>query len=50
MVLGAQGGLHRIKHPAEFAEHPLIHEILDFIRAGGDRGISVPRDVNAPER
>lgn len=35
---------------AEFAEHPLIHEILDFIRAGGDRGISVPRDVNAPER
>lgn len=35
---------------AEFAEHPLIHEILDFIRAGGDRGICVPRDVNAPER
>ncbi len=29
---------------AEFADHPLIHEILDFIRAGGDRSICVPRD------
>jgi UDP-N-acetylglucosamine acyltransferase len=28
----------------EFEAHPLIHEILDFIRAGGDRAICVPRD------
>jgi len=36
---------------AEFAAHPLIHEILDFIRSGnGERAICVPRDVNAPDR
>jgi UDP-N-acetylglucosamine acyltransferase len=29
---------------SEFEEHPLIHEILDFIRAGGDRSICVPGD------
>jgi UDP-N-acetylglucosamine acyltransferase len=34
----------------EFAAHPLIHEILDFIRAGGERAICVPHDVNAPDR
>jgi UDP-N-acetylglucosamine acyltransferase len=34
----------------EFAEHPLIHEILDFIRNGGERAICVPHDVNAPDR
>jgi UDP-N-acetylglucosamine acyltransferase len=27
---------------AEFESHPLIHEILDFIREGGDRAICVP--------
>jgi UDP-N-acetylglucosamine acyltransferase len=27
---------------AEFESHPLIHEILDFIRDGGDRAICVP--------
>jgi UDP-N-acetylglucosamine acyltransferase len=26
----------------EFEEHPFVHEILDFIRAGGDRAICVP--------
>ncbi len=36
---------------AEFSAHPLIHEILDFIRSGnGERAICVPRDVNAPDR
>lgn len=35
---------------AEFAEHPQIHEILDFIRAGGDSSICMPRDGSAPER
>ena len=28
----------------EFAEHPIIHEILDFIRERGDRAICMPRD------
>lgn len=35
---------------SEFAAHPLIHEILDFIRSGGERAICVPHDVNAPHR
>ena len=26
----------------EFAEHPIIHEILDFIRERGDRAICMP--------
>ena len=35
----------------EFADHPLIQEILDFIRAGnGERTICVPRDLNASDR
>jgi UDP-N-acetylglucosamine acyltransferase len=29
---------------SEFAEHPFVHEILDFIREGGDRAICTPRD------
>jgi UDP-N-acetylglucosamine acyltransferase len=29
---------------SEFDTHPLIHEILDFIRAGGERSICTPRD------
>ncbi|CAN1562711.1 LpxA Acyl-[acyl carrier protein] [Rhabdaerophilaceae bacterium] len=29
---------------SEFDTHPLIHEILDFIRAGGDRSICTPRE------
>jgi UDP-N-acetylglucosamine acyltransferase len=28
----------------EFATHPIVHEILDFIRAGGDRALCMPRD------
>jgi UDP-N-acetylglucosamine acyltransferase len=31
----------------EFAKHPIVHEILDFIREGGDRAICTPRE--APE-
>ena len=30
---------------AEFEDHPQVHEILDFIRAGNDRAICTPRDV-----
>ncbi len=29
----------------EFAKHPIVHEILDFIREGGDRAICTPRDA-----
>ena len=28
----------------EFSKHPIVHEILDFIREGGDRAICTPRD------
>lgn len=28
----------------EFARHPIVHEILDFIREGGERAICTPRD------
>jgi UDP-N-acetylglucosamine acyltransferase len=28
----------------EFATHPIVHEILDFIREGGDRALCTPRD------
>lgn len=27
----------------EFAEHPVVHEILDFIRDGGDRAFTLPK-------
>lgn len=33
----------------EFDAHPLIHEILDFIREGGDRSICTPRDARPSE-
>ncbi len=29
----------------EFSGHPQVHEILDFIREGGDRAICTPREV-----
>lgn len=29
---------------AEFAAHPQVHEILDFIREGGDRALCTPRE------
>lgn len=32
----------------EFAVHPTVHEILDFIRGGGDRALCTPRE--APTR
>ena len=34
---------------SEFEAHPLIHEILDFIREGGDRSICTPREVRPAE-
>ncbi len=32
---------------AEFGDHPVVNEILDFVRAGGDRSICTPRDTKA---
>lgn len=29
----------------EFAQHPQVHEILEFLRIGGDRAICVPREM-----
>ena len=33
---------------AEFADHPEVHEILDFLRNGGDRAICLPRESREP--
>lgn len=30
----------------EFASHPVVHEILDFLREGGNRSICTPRDAS----
>jgi UDP-N-acetylglucosamine acyltransferase len=30
----------------EFSTHPIVHEILDFIREGGNRSICTPRDAH----
>ena len=30
---------------AEFADHPQVHEILDFIRDGGDRALVTPLET-----
>ena len=32
----------------EFATHPQVHEILDFIREGADRAICTPREFKEP--
>ena len=49
LLFAAEGTLaERVEDvAAEFAGHPLIHEILDFIRGGGERAICVPHDVAA---
>ncbi len=31
----------------EFAKHPIVHEILDFIRANSDRSICTPRETES---
>jgi UDP-N-acetylglucosamine acyltransferase len=47
LLFAAEGTLkERVEDVSlEFAEHPLVHEILDFIRDGGDRSICTPRDT-----
>ena len=47
LLFAAEGTLkERVEDVAEeFATHPQVHEILDFIRDGGDRAIVTPREV-----
>lgn len=47
LLFAAEGTLkERVEDVAgEFANHPQVHEILDFIREGGDRALCTPREV-----
>jgi UDP-N-acetylglucosamine acyltransferase len=47
LLFAAEGTLkERVEDvAAEFAEHPQVHEVLDFIREGGERAIVTPREV-----
>jgi UDP-N-acetylglucosamine acyltransferase len=50
-LLFAQEGTlaERVEDVAEeFSKHPTVHEILDFIRDGGDRAICTPRETPSP--
>jgi UDP-N-acetylglucosamine acyltransferase len=49
LLFAAEGTLkERVEDVAsEFSAHPQVHEILDFIREGGDRAIVTPKDVPA---
>jgi UDP-N-acetylglucosamine acyltransferase len=50
-LLFAQEGTlaERVEDVAEeFSKHPTVHEILDFIRDGGDRAICTPREAPGP--
>ena len=49
LLFAAEGTLkERVEDvAAEFAMHPQVHEILDFIREGADRAIVTPKDVPA---
>ncbi|MDB5509038.1 MAG: acyl-(acyl-carrier-protein)--UDP-N-acetylglucosamine O-acyltransferase [Hyphomicrobiales bacterium] len=47
LLFAAEGTLkERVEDVAgEFSAHPQVHEILDFIREGGDRALCTPREV-----
>ncbi len=47
LLFAAEGTLkERVEDVAgEFAAHPQVHEILDFIRDGGDRSLCIPRET-----
>ena len=49
LLFAAEGTLkERVEDVAsEFSAHPQVHEILAFIREGGDRAIVTPKDVPA---
>ncbi|MDB5650282.1 MAG: acyl-(acyl-carrier-protein)--UDP-N-acetylglucosamine O-acyltransferase [Hyphomicrobiales bacterium] len=50
LLFAAEGTLkERVEDVAEeFASHPQVQEILDFIREGGDRSLCTPREVRDP--
>ena len=50
LLFAAEGTLaERVEDvAAEFSSHPQVHEILDFIRDGGDRAIMTPRELQDP--
>lgn len=50
LLFAAEGTLQeRVEDvAAEFSTHPQVHEILDFIREGGDRAIVTPREFKEP--
>ena len=47
LLFAAEGTLkERVEDVAEeFSTHPQVHEILDFIREGGDRAVLTPREL-----
>ena len=47
LLFADEGSLsERVEDVAEeFAKHPTVHEILDFIRGGGDRSLCTPREA-----
>jgi UDP-N-acetylglucosamine acyltransferase len=47
LLFAAEGTLkERLDDVAsEFSDHPQVHEILDFIREGGDRALCTPREA-----
>lgn len=49
LIFAPEGTLkERVEDVAgEFAAHPHVHEILDFIREGGDRALCTPRDAKS---
>jgi UDP-N-acetylglucosamine acyltransferase len=49
LLFAAEGTLkERVEDvAAEFSSHPEVHQILDFIRDGGDRAICMPRDTGS---
>jgi UDP-N-acetylglucosamine acyltransferase len=48
LLFAAEGTLkERVEDvAAEFETHPTVHDILDFIRAGGDRSLCTPRELH----
>jgi UDP-N-acetylglucosamine acyltransferase len=51
MLFAAEGTLkERVEQVAgEFADHPHVLEVVNFVRAGGERAICTPRDLAGSE-
>lgn len=52
LLFAAEGTLtERVEDvAAEFSDDPLVHEILNFIREGGDKALCTPRDATVADR